>query len=169
MKYEFGEIIDCRNSPTIKHFILILGETRRNEVMYYLITSRTYKVFRDLLDFFNDCIEKKNKRFFIYFGKEKNKSIIYPTGNLCDAFFLDKHFAYQGCLEKDSMIIINEDPKTEDKEVLTSWKSEGMASLRDKLNKQDSEKLILLIRRTENIRPRFKTEIGRNYNISKRC
>lgn len=168
MNYDFGDIIDCRKAP-INHFILVLGESRNDEIMFYQITSRTYKVFKDILAFFNDCIDENYSRFFNFFGKEKRKQKIMPTGNLCDAFFLDKHSNYSGHLDVDCMILMNSDPELTDKKVIDAWRSGKLAHFSTRLEKNDTEKLIRAIRITPNISPRYREEIGRNYNTWKRA
>src|SRR3989339_1428818 len=159
MDYEFGDIIDCRKTPSIKHFILIVGLNNKKEVMYYIITSKTYKVFKNVLDFFNDCIEKKNPRFYHFFSKEEKDKRIYPTGNLCDAFFLDQHTNYQLCFEKDSMILINSEPDLADKAVVDEWITDHKAEYKSRLCRNDSEKLVHAIQLSDNVSPRNKSEV----------
>ena len=75
MDYEFGDILDARNAP-IGHFMVVLGEKTKKgktEVMYYLLTSRVYVVFKDVLVFFNYCIANYRKDFVRFFNKEKGK------------------------------------------------------------------------------------------------
>lgn len=75
MDYEFGDILDARKAPKpLEHFLIILGETRKSEVMYYIVTSRVYAVFKDLLSYFNDCLSRKDRNFLKYFNKEKDKT-----------------------------------------------------------------------------------------------
>ncbi|MFA5030262.1 MAG: hypothetical protein WC495_01590 [Patescibacteria group bacterium] len=165
--YDFGDIYDCRKAPQ-GHFILVLGKNQKDEVMYYMITSRVYKVFKDILLFFNDCIEKKYQRFFHHFNKEKEKEYISATGNLCDAFFLDKYTNYPGQLDADSMVLLNGDPDLLDKQVFDRFRQGKIATFSTRLEKNDTEKFIKAIRLTDNISPNQKSEIGRNYNLWRR-
>lgn len=164
MDYDFGDIIDCRDY-SIDHFILVLGVNRKNEVMYYQITSRTYKVFKNILLFFNDCIDEKYSRFFHFFSKEKGKGKIYQTGKLCDAFFLDENTNYSGHLEVDSMILINSEPEFMDKSALDNLHKNKLAKFRTRLADDDSRKIIQLVHLSKYISPYNKSEIGRNYNL----
>lgn len=168
MNYEFGDIFDCRDYPSIKHFILVLGVNKKDEIMYYRITSKVYKVFKNILDFFNDCIERKYRRFFNFFGKEKNREKICLTGNLCDAFFLDQNTNYCGYLDVDSMILINSEPELMERSVLDNLHKDKFAKYCARLCNDDSEKIIHYIRLSKHISVQNKNEIGRNYNSWKK-
>ena len=85
MDYDFGDILDARNATSIGHFILVVGQITRKdkitklevtEVMYYIITSRVYAVFKNILVYFNDCLSRGDKNFLKHYGKEKAKTTI---------------------------------------------------------------------------------------------
>ena len=171
---EIGDIIDCRKVPEVGHFILSLGERTkqgRNEIMYYLITSRVYTVFSKTVEFFNDCISEDYKRFFIYFPKEKDKKDkggISLHGRLRDAFFLDKESDYKGCLDMDSMIVVNESPKVADSEIFKRWYENGTALYRNRLTKEDMIKFMNIIKFSNEINGEDKSLVCRNYNLYRR-
>ena len=166
MNYDFGDILDARKAPEpLGHFVLILGQTRKNEeVMYYIITSRVYTVFKDIIFFFNDCILRKDKNFFKFFNKEKNKKSIISNGNLIDALFFDKHHCYDSCFDVDSMALINSDPKLIDKEALERLRSDGKVCFKNKLSATDLYKLISIIRYSLNISPDKRNQISASFN-----
>ena len=155
MDYDFGDILDARKaSKPLGHFLVILGETKKNEVMYYIVTSRVYTVFKDLLSFFNDCIIREDKNFFKYFGKEKDKSSgIISHGNLIDALFLDKHSCYGLCFDIDSMIVLNSEPLLIDKEALETLRTDQKVFHKDKLSDVDLYKLISMVKHSPHISP----------------
>jgi len=165
MNYDFGDIIDARKAPKpLEHFLVILGETRKNEVMYYIVTSRVYAVFKDIISFFDDCISRKDKNFFKHFGKEKGKQSISSHGNLLDALFLDKRNCYDLCLDVDSMIVLNSDPNLIDKEALESLKKDQKVFHKDKLSRMDLYKLISIVRCSPNISPDKFNQINASFN-----
>ncbi len=165
MNYDFGDIIDARKAPKpLEHFLVILGETRKNEVMYYKVTSRVYAVFKDIISFFDDCISRKDKNFLKYFNKEKNKQSITPHGKLVDALFLDKYNCYNLCFDVDSMIVLNSDPDLIDKQALEILRSDQKVCYKDKLSEIDLYKLIGIIRHSPNISPDKLTQIGTSFN-----
>jgi len=165
MDYEFGDILDARKAPgQLEHFLIILGETRKNEVMYYIVTSRVYAVFKDLLLYFNDCITRKDKNFFKYFSKEKDKQVITSHGNLIDALFLDKHSCYGLCFDVDSMIVLKSDPLLIDKSVLETLRTNKKVLHKDKLSDIDLYKLIGLVKHSPNISPDKANQISASFN-----
>ena len=166
MIYDFGEIFDARKSPD-GHFVVVVGEVTENgqtKVMYYLITSRVYAVFKDILDFFNDCIRKGDQHFFRKFNKEKKKEIINPHGSLCQAVFLDKYTNYDTCLDVDSMIVVNRDPELMDETVFKSFERDGKWHLKTKLEKLDALNLKEMIKHSDNISPDKKNKIFAAFN-----
>jgi len=165
MDYEFGDILDARKAPKpLEHFLIILGETRKSEVMYYIITSRVYAVFKDLLSYFNDCLSRRDKNFLKYFNKEKDKTAITPHGNLIDALFLDKHNCYRPSLDVDSMIVLNSDPLLIDKGALETLRTDKKVFHRDKLSEIDLYKLISLVKHSPNISPDKTNQISASFN-----
>ncbi|MCX6716025.1 MAG: hypothetical protein NT077_03335 [Candidatus Taylorbacteria bacterium] len=169
MRPEIGDMIDCRNSP-IKHFVLVLGTDlghERETVMYYLISSRVYAVFPDIIEFFNDCIQRKYARFYNFF-KEKDKDAIVPYGRLRDAFFLDKGTDYEGCLDVDSIIVINENPIHIDLETLEQMHEDKSAIYKTRLISRDLIRFMDMIKLSENIGQRAKSIICRNFNEYKK-
>lgn len=172
MNPEIGDIFDCRKTPSLEHFILILGtrsKKGKQEVMYYIITSRVYTVFTDILDFFNDCITCGYQRFFRKFPKEKDKTIITPHGRLCDAFFFDKKTYYNACLDMDSMIVINKEPELIDRNTLEQLHKNKMAVYRDRIPVSEAIRLIEIIKTSNNVGTDSRNQICANYNVYKRA
>lgn len=171
MNPEIGDIIDGRDVPSIGNFVLSLGlRTKRGttEVMYYIITSRVYAVFPNILDFFNDCLSRKYHRFPILFPKEKGKTKITPHGRLCDAFFLDKQSHYDTCLDVDSMVVINQNPEITDLETFNQWHSNNMLVHRSRLEQGDLVRCMEMIKLSSNISGENRAYICKNYNEFKR-
>ena len=168
MDYGFGDIIDARKSPD-GHFVVVVGEVTEDgqtKVMYYLITSRVYAVFKDILDFFNDCLRRGDKPFFKKFSKEKDKEVINSYGSLCQAVFLDKYTNYDSCLDVDSMIVANSDPGLMDKGALESLRGDGKWNLKTKLVSLDALNLREIIKQSDNISPHRKNKIFTAFNKS---
>jgi hypothetical protein len=171
MTPEIGDIIDCRKVPEVGHFVLSLGERAKHgksEIMYYIITSRVYAVFPKIVDFFNDCLSKDYKRFLVYFSKEKDKKDkggISLHGRLRDAFFLDMESDYKGCLDTDSMIVVNESPKIADLETFKRWQANGIATYRNKLTAKDMLRFIDIIKCSTEISREDVSFVCRNYNL----
>lgn len=168
MNYEFGEIFDCRKNPKLEHFIIILGANRNNEVMYFKITSRVYTVFKDILSFFNDCINKKYNRFYYHFSKEKGKEELKSHGRLTDALFLDKNSHYNMCFDVDSMIIVNSEPKLIDNKVLDEYIKNKLVLYKDSLTNIDIYKLMGIIKYSDNISADNEKQLKRNFDLKKR-
>lgn len=153
MDYDFGDILDARNAPD-GHFIIIVGEATKKgktEVMYYFITSRVYAVFKDILTFFNDCLSRKDAHFLKHFNKEKTKTTITSYGLLSQAVFLDKQTNYDTCLDVESMIVVNSDPKLIDKPALESLRNDGKVLYKNKLSKVDALNLIQIIKHSDEV------------------
>jgi hypothetical protein len=167
MEYDFGDILDARNAPD-GHFIIVVGEISRKdkitknevvEVMYYLVTSRVYTVFNEILVFFNDCLLRRDKHFLHYFNKEKDKRNIIPHGLLSQSVFLDKKTNYNTCLDVDSMVVINSDPRLVDKTALESLKSSGKVLYKSRLVKIDTLNLIQIIKDSNAVSPDSRSKI----------
>jgi|GEM_PF-2405227 hypothetical protein len=170
MNPEIGDIIDCRKTP-LGHFVLTLGiKTKQNkmEVMYYMIYSRVYAVFPSIINFFNDCISSKYERFFVAFSKEKGKDKITPYGKLCDVFFLDMESHYKGCLDVDSMIVVNKNPETIDIETLNQWRSNYKVVHRSRLEGGDFIKFMEMIKLSPHINGENVAYICKNYKEYKK-
>jgi hypothetical protein len=171
MNYEFGSIIDCRKDPSIGHFVLTLGIDGKGRVMYYVITSRIYRAFEKLCNFFNsNCISARCAgRCFEHEFKEKDENgqekKIIPV-NLSDVFFLSQKI-YGLHLTEDSMIVINSDPKTKDLKTFNELKKEGFVFGADTLSRADKQKLYAHIRTSANISRNALNIIGRNFNSLK--
>jgi len=166
MDYDFGDILDARNAPD-GHFIVVVGEVTKKaqtEVMYYIITSRVYTVFKDILTFFNDCLSRGDKDFLKHFSKEKTKTTISAYGLLSQAVFLDKQTNYDTCLDVESMIVVNSDPKLIDKTALNSLKNDGKVIYRNKLAKTDALNLIQVIKHSNDVSPDRKNKISASFN-----
>ena len=171
MIYEFGSIIDCRKDPSIDHFVLSLGIDGKDRVMYYVVTSRTYRAFEKLCNFFNsNCISAKCAgKHFEHEFKEKDENgeekKIIPV-NLSDAFFLSQK-TYSLRLTEDSMIVINSDPKTKEVKTFDLLRKEGFAISADKLSPADKQRLYTHIKTSKNISPNALNIIGKNFNSLK--
>lgn len=159
MDPEIGDIFDCRKVPTLEHFILVVGikesskKSPARELLFYQITSRTYKVFGSILEFFNDCVEEKYHRFHLYFSKEEKGKKIYPTGKLADAYFIDGADKYNTCLGEDSMILINREPERMDMAVFENLKKKKLVISRDQLDYRDVARLVETLRFSKHISP----------------
>ena len=171
MMPEIGDIIDCRKVSSIGHFVLTLGiKTKRDkiEVMYYIVTSRVYTVFPRIIDFFNDCLSRNYGRFMVAFPKEKDKEKITLHGRLCDAFFLDRESHYKGCLDMDSMIVINQNPETIDFETFRRWHENNMVAHRSRLESNDLIKFMETVKFSLNINGENKAYACKNYKEFKK-
>ena len=164
MDYEFGDILDARNVPSIKHFILTVGEVSKkgeaDTVMYYIITSRVYTVFSGILEYYNDCLRRKDGNFFKFYGKEKNKPKITPHGLLTQAVFLDKHTHYDACLDVESMIVLNSDPLLIDKTVLETFRADGKLVVKSRLAKIDAINIAHNVKYSNEVSPDRKVRIA---------
>jgi len=169
MDYDFGDILDARNAPSIGHFILVVGQITRKdkvtklditEVMYYIITSRVYAVFKNILVYFNDCLSRKDKNFLKHYGKEKDKATISAHGQLSQAIFLDKETNYNACLDVESMVVINSDPLLIDKTALETLKADGKIIYKNKLVKLDAKHLIETIKCSNDVSSSRKEKIS---------
>lgn len=171
MDYEFGDIFDARSSP-LGHFVVIVGtipatRTSEEKILYYVVSSRIYKVFRKILDFFNYCINKKYQPFFNHFSKERDNPQIARAGRLCTAFFLD-YDEYTGHLEEDSYLLLNNDPAEIDASVLSAQVKVKTIKYRTRLGKPDLHKLMTAIRYCDHISPNNLNKVSSAYNIFKR-
>ena len=165
--YEFGDIVDARSAPPpLGHFIIVVGETK-NEIMYFLVTSRTYRVFPEVVNFFNDCIDTSYKRFFSFFGKEREKlktgRSITIKGRLTDALFLDHKTHYAGHLNEDSMIMIG-NPRKMDQSVMKRLKREDKIGSGGRLSNIDICKLITMLKQSQSISPSDDRFIRQSFN-----
>lgn len=166
MDYDFGDILDARNAPD-GHFIVVVGEVTKQgktEVMYYIITSRVYAVFKDILTFFNDCLSRSDKYFLKHFNKEKAKNVITAHGLLSQAVFLDKQTNYNACLDVESMVVINRDPKLMDKTAMESLRTDGKVVIKSKLAKLDALNLIQVINHSNDVSPDRQNKISACFN-----
>lgn len=168
MNYEFGSIIDCRKDPNIGHFVLSLGIDGKERVMYYVITSRTYRAFEKLCSFFNSncisarCAGKHFEHEFKEKGENGEEKKIIPV-NLSDAFFLSRKI-YATYLTEDSMIVINNEPIMKDVKTFDLLKKEGSALSASVISRADKQRLYAHIKTSENISPNVKNIIGKNFN-----
>lgn len=166
MDYDFGDILDARNASD-GHFIVVVGEAVKKgqtEVMYYIITSRVYAVFKDILTFFNDCLSRNDKYFLKHFSKEKAKTAISAYGLLSQTVFLDQQTNYSSCLDLESMIVVNSDPKLLDKTALESLRTDGKVLYKNKLAKLDALNLREIIKISNEVSPDRKTKILTAFN-----
>ena len=176
MNYEFGDIIDARNvSFSRGHFIIVVGETNlksqgRFELMYFTITSRVYKPFGKIVNFFNECIKNKYKKFFKHFKKEKpgykknsknhNITLIKP---LSAAVFLDCE-EYSGILSQDSMVMITSEPDKVDKEVVKNFKDKEKINNAGRLTPLDVCRLITVLKNSPSISGYNDRKIRESFN-----
>ncbi len=173
MDYDFGDIVDARNASGIEHFILIVGEVTRKdrltredrvEVMYYIITSRVYAVFKNILDYFNECLTRRDIHFLRHFSKEKSKNVISPHGLLSQAVFLDKETNYTTCLDVESMVVVNSDPLLIDKTVMDRLKADNKIIFRNRLVRLDALNLIQIIKHSNQVSIDRKNKISSCFN-----
>ncbi len=156
MAYEFGDIIDTRNAPTpLGHFIIIVGETKNEELLFYTVTSRVYRSLQVIIDFFNDCIDRNYRRFFYSFRKEVHRvsdgTRITLKGPLAETLFLDYIKHYSSLLTSDSMVVINRNPEKLDKDVLVALRRDGKASTGGRLCASDVCRLATLLKTSQYI------------------
>ena len=166
MNYDFGDILDARSAPD-KHFIVVVGESQRKgetEVMYYIVTSRVYAVFKDILTFFNYCLSRKDANFLKYFSKEKNKKIIASHGLLSQAVFLDKQTNYDTCFDVESMVVVKSDPKLIDKTALESLRNDKKVLYKSKLAKVDALNFIQVIKHSNEVSTDRKNKVSACFN-----
>jgi hypothetical protein len=169
MDYEFGDIIDAKKTYC-KHFVMIFGLDDKERVLYEIITSKIYRAFDVLCDFFNThCIGDKcrDSHFYHKFQNRHNKDIEIQAVNLSDVFFLDKK-DYTGYLRDDSMVIINSDPKTMDLKVLNEFKRRGLVCSASRLSKEDTDRLYIHLKTSKHISPYNLGVIGKSFNAYKR-
>ncbi|MBU1177396.1 hypothetical protein KKH96_03055 [Patescibacteria group bacterium] len=169
MDYEFGDIINAIQTDC-EHFILIFGLDDKDRVLYKIITSKIYRAFDVLCDFFNNyCIGDKcsRKRFYHKFQNRQNKNDEIQAVNLSDVFFLNKE-DYMGYLSDDSMVIINSDLKIMDLEVLNRYKRQGLAHYASRLSKEDTDRLYIHLKTSKHISGLNLNAIGKSFNAYKR-
>ena len=169
MDYEFGDIIDARKTY-YKHFILIFGLDDKDRVLFEIITSKIYRAFDVLCDFFNSyCIGNKcrGNHFYQKFQNIQNKNKEIQAVNLTDVFFLDKK-DYTGYLSNDSMIIINKDPETIDLEVFNKFKREKLVHYASRLSKEDTDRLYMHFKTSKHISNCSLSIIGKSFNAHKK-
>ncbi len=169
MTYDFGDIIDARNVPDIGHFIVVVGEIKRKdkisgetveEIMYYKITSHVYAVFKSILAYYNNCLSRKDVYFLRFYSKEKDNFLITPYGLLSQAVFLDRDTYYSTCLDTESMVVINCEPKLYDKKVFKVLKKDGKIIIRNKLTKFDAINLMNAIRHSKDTSKDKRLKVG---------
>ncbi len=162
MDYDFGDVIDAREVAGIDHFIVIIGEINKKdkitkkesiEVMYYKINSHVYAVFKTIAAYFSDCLRRKDKHFLKFYSKEKGNDAINLYGPLCQAVFLDRETNYSTCLDTESMIVINCDPKIFDKNAFEALRMDKKILYRDKLKRIDAFNLINTIKHSDEVSP----------------
>lgn len=167
MDYDFGDILDARTAPGVGHFMLVVGEVSKSgktEVMYYVITSRVYAVFKSILSYFNDCLSRNDTHFLHHFAKEKGKSSITPHGLLSQAVFLDRDTNYAACLDVESMVVIKSDPSLIDKPALEALRTSRQVIYKNKLTKLDAINLIQTIKCSNNVSPDRKNKVAYSFN-----
>ncbi len=166
MKYKFGDVFDCRRHTRLAHYQIILGnDTKKNQVLYYVLTSRIYKAFDKLCSFFNRyCIDGKCDagRFERHF---KDKGSIKPV-NLFDVFFVDKNM-YKSKLSEDSMIIMNTDLRTEDIKAFDYKIKNNLKEYSFNLSQKDIYRLYTHIRTSDYISDHNLKLVKKSFNLVK--
>lgn len=171
MEFAIGDVLDGRNDP-LGHFVVVVGVVpasykAQEQILYYKVSSRTYKVFKKTIAFFNHCIENNYQPFFHHFSKEKRKQRISQAGQLSDAFFLDQA-AYTGFLDEDSYLVFNNDPESIDGSVLNERVKEGVIAYRGRLSGPDIHKLSIILRHSPNVSKNSVEFVARSYNTFKK-
>lgn len=171
MDYDIGDILDARSDP-LGHFLIVVGAIQRTKsqgarVLFYRVSSRTYKVFRSILKFFNYCIEKNYQPFFHHFSKEKKKETIFKIGQLNTAFFLDLD-DYKGQFTEDSYILLNKDPEEVDLDALKERIKNGLITRCSRLSSPDIHKLMTAVRYNNKISKQNLEKICQSYNVFKK-
>lgn len=159
--YGFGDVYDCRNVPGVEHFIIILGFQEikgRKFVFYEMVTSRVYKAFKKLSDFFEQNCRGKCNKFKHNF---KDTKPINNIGNLCSILFLDKN---ENFLDEDSMIVIKGEPVRAEATVLEKWITEDMAKPKVRISNVDIYKLIAILNNSDNISAPVANNIRASFN-----
>jgi len=164
MGYKFGDVFDCIQT-TIGHNVIILGiNEKKNKMLSEIITSRTYRAFDELCSFFNNnCVGKKcvKECFERNFKKQKITSV-----SLSSVFFLDKNI-YSPKLTKNSMIIVNKAPRTDDIKTFNYWKRNGLARYVFSLSKEDIYRLFTHIRTSKYVSIEDSKFIRKSFNLVK--
>ncbi len=146
--YGFGDVYDCRNVPEVEHFIVILGfqEIKGKKIIFYeKVTSRVYKAFKKLSDFFEGNCNGQCKKFKHNF---KDKTPIFHYGKLCFTLFLDKDENY---LNEDSMVVIKGDPEKTDETIMEQWIKAGLAKSKTRISNVDIYKLMAILNNSDNL------------------
>ena len=147
--YDFGDVYDCRKAPGLDHFIIVVGVQNIGDKTYILfekVTSRVYKAFKKLSDFFeNNCHGQCNT----FKHNFKSDDHIYHYGKLCNTLFLDKDENF--ALTEDSMIVIKGDPHKTEVEVLENLIKAKMAVSKVRISDGDIYKLEAIIKNSGNI------------------
>lgn len=146
--YDFGDVYDCRNVPGVEHFIVIFGFQNikgKKYIFYEKVTSRVYKAFKKLSDFFEGNCNGQCKKFKHNF---KDTNPVYHYGKLCFTLFLDKDENY---LDEDSMIVVRGEPQKTEATILEQWIKEGMAISKTRISNVDIYKLIAILNNSDNI------------------
>ena len=170
MDYDFGDILDARTASGVEHFMLVVGEITKGgkiEVMFYVITSRVYAVFKTILAYFNDCLQRGDTYFLRHFRKEKAKVSITPHGLLSETVFLDKEANYPACLDVDSMVVINREPSLIDKPALEELRANGKVICKSKIVRLDAINLAQTIKCSNNVSEDRKNKIAYSFNLIK--
>ncbi|MCX6762967.1 MAG: hypothetical protein NT093_04285 [Candidatus Moranbacteria bacterium] len=146
--YDFGDVYDCRNVPGVEHFIVIFGIQvlkGKKFILYERVTSRVYKAFKKLSDFFEGNCNGQCKKFKHNFKDTKH---VYHVGKLCFTLFLDKDANY---LDEDSMMVIKGEPEKTEANILEKWVKEGMAKAKIRISDVDVYKLMAILNNSDNI------------------
>lgn len=147
-EYGFGDIYDCRDVPGVEHFIVIFGfqEIKGKKYIFYeKVTSRVYKAFKKLSDFFEGNCHGRCDKFKNSF---KDTNPIYHYGKLCYTLFLEGN---ENFIEEDSMIVIKGEPQKTEATILEKWIKEGIAKANVRISNVDIYKLMSILNNSDNI------------------
>jgi len=161
---EIGDIFDCRHYDPIGHFIVIVGvDKTNNNILYYYLNSRLYKVIPTIIEFFNWCIRDNYARFKQTFTKERAVHEIHSYGNLKDVVFLDQKNDYPTTLTCDSIIVINREPNIFQYENYQQLRKERLALIKTKLTKHDKDKVVSTIKNSSNVGDKNTEIVSKSY------
>jgi len=162
MDLEFGDIY---RYDRIDHFILIMGfDETEKEILYVPLSSKVYRPFSELRNFFNDhCISKCDIFIHNFF---KKKEVAIAPARVRDCYFIDKD-RYATHLSYDSVMVFNKDIDSIKKKDFEYFQSQGDMKYQTSLDEEDIVSLEVLISYSENISPSNKKIIKKSYKDKK--
>lgn len=164
--YDYGDIFDCKEMPAIGHFIVIIGTDKDDNILYFRVLSRVYKVFDTFCEYLNDCKENGKKinckLFERAFSKEKDNETVNVQCDPRSAYFLDKKD--YPMLTSHSVLMINKDAEKINRSILDSWKNEGKITRKDRLVGSDFFTLKTMLEWSDNISPASRKSINKAFD-----